>query len=120
MDIAVIASTNVNRHPVSSSGDERTMANSKNGMTPSKPPSGAYMVMPLLIISMGGEMIYILEQRLDAQKISSQKGQKVLHDVVKSMFFPRFIQELFRPQEVFSLASTRQIFDRLAHSSRTS
>ena len=33
------------------------------------------------------------------------------------MFFPRFIEELFKPQETYSLASTRQIFDRLAHSS---
>ncbi len=62
-------------------------------------------------------MIYILEQRLEAQKIAPQKGEKVLHDVIKSMFFPRFLEELFRPQEVFSLHSCRQVFDRLAHSS---
>ena len=38
-------------------------------------PSGALMCMPLLILSMGGEMIYILEQRLEAQKIQEMKGQ---------------------------------------------
>lgn len=33
------------------------------------------------------------------------------------MYNPMFITELFRPQEVYSMNSTRQIFDRLAHSS---
>lgn len=80
-------------------------------------PSGALMCMPLLILSMGGEMIYILEQRLEAQKIQEMKGQKVLFDVIRTMYFPKFINELFKPQETYSMTSTRQIFDRLAHSS---
>lgn len=62
-------------------------------------------------------MVYILEQRLQAQKIPDNKGQKVLNDVVRTMYYPRFIEELFKPQEMYSLHSTRQIFDRLAHSS---
>ncbi|CAD7937078.1 unnamed protein product [Amoebophrya sp. A25] len=78
---------------------------------------GGLQVMPLLILCMGGEMIYILEQRLEAQKIAMSKGRKVLYDVIKSMFFPRFLQELFKPQGIFTMASCRQIFDRLAHSS---
>jgi len=75
------------------------------------------MTMPVLIINMGGEMVYILEQRLQAQKIPPQKGEKVLNDVVRTMYYPRFIEELFKPQEMYSIQSTRQIFDRLAHSS---
>lgn len=75
------------------------------------------MTMPVLIVNMGGEMVYILEQRLQAQKIPDAKGQKVLHDVVRTMYYPRFIEELFKPQEMYSIQSTRQIFDRLAHSS---
>jgi len=62
-------------------------------------------------------MVYILEQRLQAQKIPDNKGQKVLSDVVRTMYYPRFIEELFKPQEMYSIHSTRQIFDRLAHSS---
>lgn len=62
-------------------------------------------------------MVYILEQRLQAQKIPEAKGQKVLSDVVRTMYYPRFIEELFKPQEMYSIQSTRQIFDRLAHSS---
>lgn len=41
----------------------------------------------------------------------------VLHDVVRTMYSPRFIGELFRSQEMYSVEATRQIFDRLAHSS---
>mmetsp|Transcript_8690 Transcript_8690/g.22239 ORF Transcript_8690/g.22239 Transcript_8690/m.22239 type:complete len:382 (+) Transcript_8690:90-1235(+) len=80
-------------------------------------PSGHLMTMPVLIVNMGGEMVYILEQRLQAQKIPDAKGQKVLNDVVRTMYYPRFIEELFKPQEMYSIQSTRQIFDRLAHSS---
>jgi len=79
--------------------------------------SGQLMTMPVLIVNMGGEMVYILEQRLQAQKIPEQKGQKVLNDVVRTMYYPRFIDELFKPQEMYSIQSTRQIFDKLAHSS---
>merc|ERR1719271_495838 len=79
--------------------------------------SGQLMTMPILIVNMGGEMVYILEQRLQAQKIPEAKGQKVINDVVRTMYYPRFIEELFKPQEMYSIQSTRQIFDRLAHSS---
>ena len=39
----------------------------------------------------------------------------VLQDVVKAMFTRDFIAELFKPQELYSSASARQIFDKLAH-----
>jgi len=80
-------------------------------------PSGQLMTMPILIINMGGEMVYILQQRLEAQKIPEPKGQKVLSDVIRTMYYPRFVEELFKPQEMYTIQSTRQIFDRLAHSS---
>eukprot|EP01047_Picozoa_sp_COSAG01_P008840 COSAG01_NODE_356_length_18316_cov_24.401493_9_plen_220_part_00 len=41
----------------------------------------------------------------------------VLQDVVSAMFTPEFIEELFKPQELYSAKSARQIFDKLAHSS---
>lgn len=41
----------------------------------------------------------------------------VLSDVISTMFGDKFIQELFKPQVCYSGTSTRQIFDRLAHSS---
>ena len=41
----------------------------------------------------------------------------VLQDVISTMFSEKFISELFKPQKMYSSTSTRQIFDRLAHSS---
>jgi hypothetical protein len=41
----------------------------------------------------------------------------VLQDIVKTMFAPKFMEEVFRPQKMISLVETRQIFVRLAHSS---
>jgi hypothetical protein len=75
------------------------------------------MGMPLVIVNMGGEMLYILEQRLQAQSIVEEKSLRVLQDVVSTMFSEKFIGELFKPQKIYSNTSTRQIFDRLAHSS---
>lgn len=115
--------------------------------------SGSLLAMPMLVINMGGEMVYILEQRLRAQNIPGDKSRKggsttaavplwrgcalrdvrdhatparcrppppppaVLSDVVKTMYSKKFIAELFKPQPLYSNRSTRQIFDRLAHSS---
>jgi hypothetical protein len=73
--------------------------------------------MPIIVLNMGGEMVYILHQRLMAQTVNNDKANKVLQEVVKAMFSTMFIEELFKPQEQYSSASTRQIFEKLAHSS---
>jgi hypothetical protein len=73
--------------------------------------------MPMLIVNMGGEMVYILEQRLHAQNVPVDKSKRVLQDVIRTMYNPKFIAELFRGQDVYNMQSTRQIFDKLAHSS---
>lgn len=85
--------------------------------SPSASLSGSEQAMPLLIINMGGEMLYILEQRLQAQAIVEEKSLRVLQDVISTMLSEKFISELFKPQKMYSSTSTRQIFDRLAHSS---
>lgn len=41
----------------------------------------------------------------------------VLNDIVKTMFSSKFMEELFKPQEMYTGPSTKQVFDRLAHSS---
>ncbi|GMH46305.1 hypothetical protein TrRE_jg6063, partial [Triparma retinervis] len=42
---------------------------------------------------------------------------KVLQDVIRTMLARSFVEELFRPQEMYTTSSTRQIFNKLAHSS---
>mmetsp|Transcript_25661 Transcript_25661/g.43035 ORF Transcript_25661/g.43035 Transcript_25661/m.43035 type:complete len:463 (-) Transcript_25661:102-1490(-) len=78
---------------------------------------GSQYAMPIIVLNMGGEMIYILNQRLQAQNIPIEKSRKVLGDVIRTMYTPMFLEELFKPQEVYTMASTKQIFDKLAHSS---
>ncbi|BFZ24996.1 hypothetical protein BsWGS_28035 [Bradybaena similaris] len=73
--------------------------------------------LPLLFINLGGEMIYILDQRLRAQNIVEEKSRKVLHDIIATMFNQRFIDELFKPQPLYSKKAMRTVFDRLAHAS---
>lgn len=74
--------------------------------------------MPWIVINLGCEMVYILEQRLKAQGVAPDKALKVLQDIVRTLFDRSFVREkLFVPQEMYSMHSTRKIFDRLAHSS---
>jgi len=62
-------------------------------------------------------MIYILQQRLSAQNVAKTRGRKVLQDVLRTMYSKSFVSELFKPQDMYSNSSTRQIFNKLAHSS---
>ncbi|XP_077976868.1 protein OSCP1-like [Glandiceps talaboti] len=73
--------------------------------------------LPLLFINLGGEMLYILDQRLRAQNIPSDKSKKVMHDIIGTMFNKRFMDELFKPQDAYSKKAMRTVFDRLAHAS---
>lgn len=41
----------------------------------------------------------------------------MLEDIIKTMHNDKFMAELFKPHRMYSNLSTRQIFDRLAHSS---
>lgn len=73
--------------------------------------------LPLLFINLGGEMLYILDQRLRAQNIPSDKAKKVMNDIISTMFNKKFLEELFKPQELYSKKALRTVFDRLAHAS---
>ncbi len=75
------------------------------------------IALPFVIVNLGAEMVYILDQRLKAQCIAEDKSRLVLNDVVRTWFDDKFIAELFKPQQLYSLPATRQIFERLAHSS---
>ncbi|XP_054996270.1 protein OSCP1 isoform X1 [Sorex araneus] len=83
--------------------------------------------LPLLFLNLGGEMLYILDQRLRAQNIPGDKARKdewtevdrkrVLNDIISTMFNRKFMEELFKPQELYSKKALRTVYDRLAHSS---
>ncbi|CAM9287346.1 unnamed protein product, partial [Phaeothamnion confervicola] len=73
--------------------------------------------MPMVVLNMGCEMLYILRQRLEAQNVAPEKGRKVLRDVAMALFSAKFVEELFRPQQTSSTAAVRRVFDTVAHSS---
>ena len=75
------------------------------------------LTMPLVIVNLGAEMVYILDQRLKAQCIAEDKSRLVLNDVVRTWCDNDFIAELFKPQQLYTITATRQIFERLAHAS---
>ena len=76
------------------------------------------MCMPWVFINMGGEMLYVLEQRLRAQQVAQHKTACVLRAITSAMFDCAFLEgRLFVPQDTWSLVGTKRIFERLAHSS---
>lgn len=75
------------------------------------------MAMPILMINMGVEMLYILNQRLGAQKIKEKKGTKVLGDVAKALFNEKFVKEMFKLKPIYCEIQLRSVFHKLAHAS---
>lgn len=73
--------------------------------------------MPFVVVNLGAEMVFILEQRLRAQSVEGDKAQKVLQEILKFMFNKSFLEELFKPQERHSYTATKHLFTKLAHSS---
>jgi hypothetical protein len=88
-------------------------------LSPSTPrlPCGALSAMPFLIINLGAEMLYILQQRLRAQSIEEARTKRILGVVLASLLQPSFVEELFRPREAYSVRATRIVFERIAHAS---
>ena len=74
-------------------------------------------MLPFIVLNLGSEMIYILDQRLRSQDVTKDRSSKVLQDIVKSLLADRFVEELFRPQPIYTMSATKQIFKKLAHSS---
>ncbi|XP_067281969.1 protein OSCP1a [Pseudorasbora parva] len=83
--------------------------------------------LPLLIINLGGEMIYILDQRLRARDENDDKPhrgswteddrKRVMNDIVGTMFSKAFLEELLRPQDPYSHRALRTVLTRIAHTS---
>ncbi|XP_056336230.1 protein OSCP1a [Danio aesculapii] len=83
--------------------------------------------LPLLIINLGGEMIYILDQRLRAPDENDEKTQRgcwteddrkrVMNDIVSTMFSKVFLEELLQPQDLYSHRALRTVLTRIAHTS---
>ncbi len=97
--------------------------------------------LPLLYLNLGGEMMYVLDQRLVAQQVQPAKGAKgegqhsfsprvswndlhlialfaVLDDIAATMFNRKFLEEIFlRHQALHNRGVLRAMFDKLANAS---
>ncbi|KAE8736579.1 hypothetical protein FOCC_FOCC017967 [Frankliniella occidentalis] len=73
--------------------------------------------LPMLLLNLGGEMVYILEQRLQAQRVAEDKAVKVLEDICRLLLHERFMAELLVPQPLGHVAALKTFFRDLAHSS---
>ncbi|XP_050923234.1 protein OSCP1a isoform X2 [Lates calcarifer] len=73
--------------------------------------------LPLVFINLGGEMLYILDQRLQAQNTSEDNSEKVMNDIVGTMFNKAFMDELLKPQQLYSHRTLKTVLTRIAHAS---
>ncbi|XP_042290473.1 protein OSCP1a isoform X2 [Thunnus maccoyii] len=73
--------------------------------------------LPLVFINLGGEMLYILDQRLRAHNTSEDNSEKVMNDIVGTMFSKAFMDELLKPQQLYSHRTLKTVLTRLAHAS---
>ncbi|KAG5192071.1 organic solute transport protein 1-domain-containing protein [Tribonema minus] len=58
------------------------------------PAPGSLLAMPMLVLNMGCEMLYILNQRLLAQNVPEDKSNRVLADVTRTMFATEVFKKL--------------------------
>jgi len=67
---------------------------------------GSELAMPIIVLNMGGEMIYILHQRLQAQQVPEEKSRKVLEGK-NILFYDYFFYHIY-DLEYFSLVFRRR------------
>uniref|UniRef100_A0A8D0CB25 Organic solute carrier partner 1 n=1 Tax=Salvator merianae TaxID=96440 RepID=A0A8D0CB25_SALMN len=73
--------------------------------------------LPLLVLNLGGEMLYIVDQRLRVQNIAENRARKVMNDIIGGIFNKKFMDELFKPQDLYSRNALRVVFERLVNAS---
>eukprot|EP00043_Microstomoeca_roanoka_P028666 m.18892 g.18892 ORF g.18892 m.18892 type:complete len:392 (-) comp8579_c0_seq1:252-1427(-) len=77
----------------------------------------ARRALPILLLNLNCEMLYVIEERLVAQRVDAEKSSKVRTDLVTAMFDPEFIDNLFKPQPMYDQA---QLLSMLQHFSQAS
>uniref|UniRef100_A0A8C5DMP2 Protein OSCP1-like n=1 Tax=Gouania willdenowi TaxID=441366 RepID=A0A8C5DMP2_GOUWI len=73
--------------------------------------------LPLVFINLGGEMLYILDQRLRSLNTSEDNSEKVMNDIVGTLFNRAFMDELLKPQHLYSHRTMKTVLTRIAHAS---
>uniref|UniRef100_A0AC35UDH8 DH domain-containing protein n=1 Tax=Rhabditophanes sp. KR3021 TaxID=114890 RepID=A0AC35UDH8_9BILA len=66
---------------------------------------------------MVGEMIYILQQRLEKLEVNADLANEVLNKIIGSAFYPRMFEEIMKQREIYARPVMQMLFEKLAHSS---
>ncbi|XP_011876684.1 PREDICTED: LOW QUALITY PROTEIN: protein OSCP1 [Vollenhovia emeryi] len=72
---------------------------------------------PILYLNMGGEMLYVLRQRLKAQKIDVDKTIQVLDDVTATLLNPKILSPIFQESPMIEVAQLRSTLESVVLSS---
>ncbi|KAK0083206.1 hypothetical protein PV325_009164, partial [Microctonus aethiopoides] len=72
---------------------------------------------PLMYLNLGGEMLYVLRQRLEAQHIRSDKAMKVLDDITIGLLDPKLLTIVTQESHFISLSWLRSTMENIALSS---
>jgi hypothetical protein len=73
--------------------------------------SGFYLTSGILYLNLGCEVMYVLFNRMQAQKVDMEKGifpssnlgNRILSDIVKKMFMTSFVENILKPQTPISI-----------------
>ncbi|XP_073961334.1 organic solute carrier partner 1 [Choristoneura fumiferana] len=77
----------------------------------------SHFATPCIVVNLGCEMIYVIEQRLKAQNIPAEKSERVLTEVVTVLLHPTLLEELFIPQPVATHAVVKQLLQDISATS---
>ncbi|XP_023937251.1 protein OSCP1 [Bicyclus anynana] len=77
----------------------------------------SHFATPFIVVNLGCEMIYVIEQRLKTQNIPLDKSEKVLTDIVTVLLHPKLLEELFIPQPVATHAVIKQLLQDISATS---
>ncbi|CAH2092769.1 unnamed protein product [Euphydryas editha] len=77
----------------------------------------SHFATPFIVINLGCEMIYVIDQRLKTQKVPLEKSERVLTDIVNVLLHPKLLDELFIPQPAATHAVIRQLLQDISATS---
>lgn len=73
--------------------------------------------LPFVIFNFGFEMLFLLRSRLQSLNISESKIMRIMTDMGNTMLSSTFVDELFRPQDIYSDESLRNLYLSIINSS---
>ncbi|CAG9564830.1 unnamed protein product [Danaus chrysippus] len=77
----------------------------------------SHFATPFIVINLGCEMIYVIDQRLKTQSVPLEKSERVLTDLVTVLLHPKLLDELFLPQPVATHKVIKQLLQDISETS---